>query len=355
VGERLVFRFVPFLAGVGNVWITRAAGQRFFPGDPVRVAFAVAFAGLVPMNVYMSAYVSNEPLHGFFASLALLAASVLLLRPGGSTRWAAATGACLGLALLTKFTSVLLVPCVCFFVAAKLLVIDRAGFARALGQMMLIAGVVTAIAGWFYVRNWLHFGDPFAWNVDLPGHTSYWQQPGFHTPGYYLRFGEVLAHPWYAGFASFWDGVYATLWGDGFVGGCAYLRDRHPAWNYAFVSIGYLLALPAMLVAMVGFVRCVANSLRGDDLPARALRAFHTTVGFGIGFSVLYMTLRLPFWGQSKAFYGLCALVPLSLVAGEGLGWLRDWLDAPRWQWLRLLFWGWLGALSGVIVLSFLG
>lgn len=351
--ERMVLRLLPFLAGLGSVWVTLAAARRFFPRDPVRVAFAVGFAGLVPMNVYMSAYVSNEPMHGFLAGLALLATSVVLLEPGGSLRWAATAGLFLGLALLTKVTSLLLVPVICFFVPAKLLVVDRAGAARALGQTATIGLVALALSGWFYARNWLHFGNPFVLNLDLPGDWSYWQQPGFHTPAYYLRFGEALSRPWFAGFESFWDGIYATLWSDAYVGGRAHLGERHPAWSYGFMSAGLLLALPATFLSVVGFVRCVVASLRGGDLPARALLAFHTCVAFGIGFSVLYMTLRLPFWAQAKAFYGLCALVPLSLVSAEGFGWARNALTASRWRWLRFAFWGWVGALAGVIALGF--
>ena len=51
-----------------------------------KTALAVAAAGLLPMNVYMSAYVSNEPLHAAWVSLALLLASGLLLAPAVSRR-----------------------------------------------------------------------------------------------------------------------------------------------------------------------------------------------------------------------------------------------------------------------------
>jgi hypothetical protein len=60
--EQVVLKLIPFLCGLGMVWATYALMRRVFPRDPLPTFFAVVFAGTLPVNLYMSAYVSNEPL-----------------------------------------------------------------------------------------------------------------------------------------------------------------------------------------------------------------------------------------------------------------------------------------------------
>ena len=132
----------------------------------------------------------------------------------------------LGLAVLTKFTAWVAVAWIAGALLARGVVLDGRGARGALPAAGVLAGVA-ALGGWFYLRNWLHFGRPFVGNWDLPGRLGWWEQPGFHTADYYLRFGESMRHPFFAGYQSFWDGVYSTLWGDGLVAGM--IRVRPPS------------------------------------------------------------------------------------------------------------------------------
>ena len=68
---------------------------------------------------------------------------------------------------------------------------------------------------------WAQFGSPLIGVWDPRLGFSWWQDDGYRTGAFYLRFGAVLAHPWFSSFKSFADGVYATLWGDGLFGGMA--------------------------------------------------------------------------------------------------------------------------------------
>ena len=352
---RWLYRLPTFLAGLGNVWATWFISRRLFADDPLRISLSVGFAALLPMNLYMSAYVSNEPLHSFLVSLSLCAACALLIRSGTSSSGVAMLSASLGLAILTKFTALVAVPLSAGFLAWKMWWVDRESPARALTVTTAMLAGVAAVGGWVYFRNWQVFGRPVIGNWDVPASTVWWQQPGFHTWSYYTSFGHALSQPFFAGRTSFWDSVYSTLWGDGLAAGMTRLATRHDAWNYDFMTAGYWLAFPASLLAIAGLGRAVHYGLSESDLGRRLAMSLLVTFLYAATFALFAITFELAYYGQAKAFYVLCAIVPVSLIAGLGLSWLPERLVAPIWAPIRILYWGWLATLAGSLVLAFLG
>jgi len=350
-----VYRLIPFFAGLANVWLAHGVARRLWPEDPLRVGLAVCVAGLLPMNLYMAAYVSNEPLHAAWVSLALLLATRLILASGDARKLWIGLSVCLGAALLTKYTSLLLAPVIAFFACARLWLVDGRKPTRALGRLVAILATAGLLAGWFYVRNWITYGDLLVWNLDIPGAATWYMQPGFHTAEYYMRFGEALRSPYFAGFASFWDGVYSTLWGDGLVAGMIRVETRHELWNYEAMALCSLLGLPATLLFGLGLVRMIHGSLRGDDIRRRIATSMLCVVACLLAFSLFYITLRLPFYAQARAPYVLSGLVPFALAGAAGLAIVPNWLAAPRYALARALYFGWLGTLAAVIVAAFAG
>ncbi len=355
VGESpAALRALPFFAGLAGVFAVFGLARRLLPDDPRRQALATAFAAVLPMHVYSASYFSNEPLHTLLAGLALLASVDLILAERVGAGRAALAGALFGLAALTKFTVLLVLP-----VAALVLALDwRSGRGLPLRRVALLGAAAllpfAAVAGWFYARNWWLFGNPLIANWDLPGPGQvWWQQPGFHTPAYYTRFGEALVHPYLSGFHSFWDSVYSTFWGDGFVGGRARATDRHGLWSYDFMSAGYWVALPATALLGLGGVECLRAALRNPERRRRL--AFGLLLGstWTVALGFLYLTLRLPFFAQAKATYTLILLGPLAVFFALGAGRI-DAALAGRTS-LRAVFWGWLGLFVGTLHLGFAG
>jgi hypothetical protein len=348
----LILKTIPFLCGVGNVFLAHSLGRMMFPNDPVRVFWVVLAAGTLPMNVYLSAYVGNEPLHAFLVSLALVLAVGVWRTPKTRIVPLLSLGFILGLALLTKMTAWVLIPIVGIFLFYKWFRVEREPFPHAatkLGFWLLVLG---GVAGWYYLRNLIYFGHPLVVNWNLPG-MLWWQDPGFHTPGYYLSFGDVLRYPYFAGFRSFWGSLYATFWGDGMIGGHAFWVNRPPIWNYDFMSITYLWALPAGGVFMVGLFRNLQAVWKGPDGVSWGETAFLLLVLYGLGIFLWYSTLKVPIYSQAKAFYALSAMGPLTWIFASGLGTVRDWLKAPNLWPVRALLFGWLGTLFILVGLSF--
>jgi hypothetical protein len=280
-------------------------------------------------------------------------ATPLLLGPEKSVARLAALTAILGLALMTKYTALITVPLIAFFLAFGLRLADRASLLRtaAISGSVLVGAIL--IGGWVYVRNWIHFGDPLIWNLDVPGGLPYWQPPGFRTLDYYLGFGESLRHPFYALFHSFWDAHYSSVWGDGAPPSIYHLAERHPYWNYEAMSMAYLLALPATAILGFGAAEVTRRAFVGEDRHRRSFFTLVVSLIFAIFFSVVSISIRLPFWGIQRMSYALCALVPIAICAGVGAASVDRWLAARGARVLRTLFYGWFGVFVAVLAASF--
>jgi hypothetical protein len=213
---------------------------------------------------------------------------------------------------------------------------------------------MSVVCGWYYIRNIIRFGRPFMINWNLPG-QRWWQDPGFHTIQYYLSFGEALRHPYFSAFHSFWDAMYSTFWGDGLIGGLALIAKRPDVWNYDYMSAVYLLALPATGIFLIGLFRAVQMALKDKEPASRLIMAFLMISLYSVGFFILFSTLRVPIYGQAKAFYCLAAIGPLSVFFALGLGMVNDWLSSSRLLAARAIFYGWFCSLLTSIYLSFAG
>jgi hypothetical protein len=329
--------------------------RRIFPDDPVPTFLAVVFTGTLPLNVYMSGYVSNEPLFAFLTAAALCIAAPLLLEREKPTRRLVALSAVLGLALMTKYTALIVTPAFVFFLGFELLFAERHGLRRVL---LACGGVLLGsllVGGWVYLRNWIHFGDPLIWNLDIPGALIWWQTPGFRTIDYYLGFGESLQHPVFSLFHSLWDALYSSTWGDGAPPSIYHIDERHSLWDYDAMTAAYPLALPATAIVGIGFVQLIREALVGDDLRRRSFYTLVATLLVALLFSIVSLSLRFPFWGATRASYVLAGVVPAAVCAGLGGARVDRWLADHGGTPARAIFYGWLGAFVVTLVAAFRG
>lgn len=126
-------------------------------------------------------------------------------------------------------------------------------------------------------------------------------------------------------------------------------------WNYDFMSIVYLLAIPATLIFVLGLFRTIKMAIRERELGCRIIMSFLLLSLYAVGLFILYSTLKIPIYGQAKAFYGLSIIGPISVIFALGLGMVNDWLAPPRLMAVRAIFYGSLGTLISVVYLSFAG
>jgi len=231
--------------------------------------------------------------------------------------------------LLAKVTA-LLVTAVVFTALAGRLVLRKEHepkvWLRTLGAAVLGC---TLICGWHYLRVWLHFGKPIVGNWDPIVQFTWWAAPGYHTLSYYLRAGPSLIEPFYSSLHGFTDSLYSTLWGDALYGGIGSPRFR-PPWNYELMATGYLLSLLPMLAIVVGAAAALAAFVRKPHARHFLLVGLAALTAL----SLLYMTVKLPYYAQAKAFYGLSIMVPLCAFGAWGLD-----LLARRNRWVNSILW----------------
>jgi hypothetical protein len=190
---------IPLVCGAIQVQLAYLATRRVFPGREDLQALGTLVAGFLPINLYASQHIGNEPLAGVLSAGSLVVALGLLApaAPAGRRRDWALLGTLVGFAMLTKSTAGLLVPPLIFTLAWKLWREDRdvRQLAASLGLVLVTA---FSVCGWYYVRNWIELGSPFLVGTEASRGIHWWQEPGYRTPRDFFAFGAALEQPLYA-------------------------------------------------------------------------------------------------------------------------------------------------------------
>ncbi len=308
----LLLRALTMLFGIAQFVLVFAALRLIFPNRPNLQLVGGGLAAFLPMQLYMSHYPTNETLAALLVSASLYFA--LRMAKTGAATWKSycVLGLLIGVALLTKATAVLVVP---FIVLAlvRQLTRERASVTRwagTLGSMLLIA---TLICGWHYIRV-SQYGSPLIGGSDPVIGVFWWQDDGYHTISYFTRFGESLVHPLFSTTASFFDGLYSTLWGDGLCSGVS--------------DLSILSLLPTLLL-LVGVMTSLWQLFREPRSDIFIFVGFSLAVAMGL----VFYNLKVPCYGSAKAFYGLSALVPLGFFAAVGWNVVTD---GRKWRQLTI-------------------
>lgn len=240
-----LIRFLSILFSTFTVVFIYLLALEIKPDDKTLAAVAAALGAFNPMFIFISASVNNDNLAVMLAALALVLFARLVTR-GATRRRFVVLGVVLGLAGLSKVSDLgLLVVAAMVFVyllwQERRLNVDERGnkksirvsprpsaFNRVLKDSFLCAAIVFAIAGWWYARNWLLYGDPLAFNV--------WVQiaGGRPTP---VTVATLLGE---------FQGFRISFWGN--FGGVNIIA---PDWVYLVLDLFALLAGIGFLIGLV--------------------------------------------------------------------------------------------------------
>lgn len=363
-------RLLTLILALCCTWLVWRLARELVPGRQSLALLAAALAALIPMRLAIAGSVTNDTAAEAAATLCLL----LMVRgvgAGFSDRGALLLGAALGLALLAKSSAILLLPpaALALFLAARLPSpglepaeppARRAGrkradpspeearppvrpdWARRLGRIALLAAVpAVAMAGWWFVRNTILYGDPlgqavFHWYF---ADTPKWE--GFRAGGvpFSLYLGKLVLPTTHA---SFWGAFGHLERPELFMG--AYGRGYPPpSWLYPPLAL-------TLVVALFGGVRWWLRhrvAVTGGDLrlhPGLAPLAFHALLVFAafLNFNTVY------FQAQGRYLFPAIGLLALAL-AGGWLEWSRRRETAAAWAIIGLLLVLALYALVGVV------
>ena len=296
-----VLRALTMIFGIANFLFVFLSLRLLFPRQRGAQFAGLLLAAFLPMQLYLSHYVTNETLNAALASASIYIALRLLQAETAPLRESALLGVFVGAAILTKATSILLIPPIVGALAIKLW---RQQAPLSLWLRTLGLPLAASLIGAPVVSN---FG---RWNPALG--FNFWQDPGFHTAADYFRFGRSLVAPLYSGFNSFADGIYSTLWGDGLCGG--FRVPLRPPWNYELVVAGYLIALLPTILALIGLATALNRLIRQSSVEWFLLLGYSGALALAL----VFVSLRVASYSVVKAFYALSALVPLSAFVASG-------------------------------------
>jgi len=334
-----VLRLIGLAAAVTLLAFLFASLRLVFAKHPGRQIAGLILAAFLPMHLYLFQYVTNEPFTAAFIAASVYLCLKILLEKGETPGIHAALGACLGAAMLSKFSALLAVAAIVTVLTAAAAVRRRFGLMGWLKTTGLAVAVCLLVCGWHYVRVWLHFGKPLVGNWDPIVGLTWWQDNGYQTAAYYMRFGASLNEPLFTGFNGMWDGLYSTLWGDGLCsGGAAVARPPSalgpPPWNHGLLSAGLLLSLLPMVLIVIGAAAALIRLVRR---PAAHWFLLLGLLG-GCGFALIFMSLKVPSYAHAKAFYAIPAVLTLCALGAWGFDILTR-----RGRAIRLVLWAALG------------
>ncbi len=300
-----LLRLYSILLGAGTVLLTWLLAHEVLD-LPIVAWGAAILVALLPQFLFISGAISNDNL-----ATPLAVATLLILaritRRGLTVRRAGILGGLIGAALLTKLNTIALAPLallVLLYVALRtrdLVLPAKSG--------AIVAGIAAAIAGWWYLRNVLLYGDPTTFQrlAVLVGQRSnpmsLWRWIGAENEGLRLSlwgvFGwfDILASP---AFYQFYDAL-AIL---GLIGlAVALAKRRHLSAAVAILPLWGVL----IFVALWKYASEIVTSQGRLLFPA--LPAWAVLWSWGL------MTLIPARWrgGMLAALTGVLALVAASV------------------------------------------
>jgi 4-amino-4-deoxy-L-arabinose transferase-like glycosyltransferase len=303
-----LLRIIPLACGALQVELAYRAVRYVFPDREDLQTVGTVVGGLLPMNLYISQVVGNEPLAGVLSAAAIVIALGMLTREGlPPKKEMVMLGVVTGLACLTKVTAVLLIPALAMVVIR---VMSRKGepARRIIGGVVMFLGAVVVVSGWYYLRNWIALGRPFVGGWEISRGYVWWQEPGYRTIHDFLSFGRSLTHPVFSAVNGFWDSIYSTFWLDG-LNSSMVSFESGPPWNYNFMISSALLSLLPAAGILLGFIMILRRPRVARA--GQVLSVFCIAVYFA---ALLYLYVMVPIYSTAKATYTI-GLVPCYAIA----------------------------------------
>jgi 4-amino-4-deoxy-L-arabinose transferase-like glycosyltransferase len=161
-GEALaahIVRALNVLIGAAVVWLTWAIGRAIWPERPYLALGSAAFVAFNPMFLFMSGAINNDVMAAL-SGAAVTFACVRLGRDnaGLSARWGVILGVLYGVALLSKFNLAAVAALIA--VTVTLVAWREKQWRRWWRVGGLVVALTLLIAGWWFVRNQMLYGEP---------------------------------------------------------------------------------------------------------------------------------------------------------------------------------------------------
>jgi hypothetical protein len=306
---------------------------------------ALALAAVLPASVHMDVMLTNEALATTLAMLSLVLLPLAFAKPV-RTRWLASAGLglTLGLAILTKVSSVVVLAALCSAFILRFVRGDACGLRERLRQMapgLAVVAIVLLSTGWYLAWCRAHYGKFVVTNYDgwsgkslLRGTDKpYWAR---RPPSYFLGWNlDIYAFPFYPSAvlpeARFFPQLVASTFADYYnyglapypqLGEPARLANHRPL-RPAVVAPAALSVAAGTLIAAITVAAWVAAWVVCWRRRAYAMLALLLVPLLAVaGQAHFAVTIGNDDEGLIKGAYLQFAAAPLHALFGLGVAWM---------------------------------
>jgi len=149
---------LPFvIMGVLTVLFTYRTAAEAFPENESLAVGAAAICAFIPQFAFISGMANNDNLATLLSSMAIFYLVKILKRPPIASRNLIKLSLIVGLGILTKYTTFFLIP-----LALVVILMRSEDKQQALKLSLLFLLIIGLVAGWYYYRNLVLYGDPLA-------------------------------------------------------------------------------------------------------------------------------------------------------------------------------------------------
>jgi len=167
-------RLTSVLLGVVTIVLVYAFGRVVAPGNAAVAGLAAFAVACLPMWSFLHGVLNSDVLANVLSAATLLQCARMLTREHNGHAQTVTLGVLVGLAWLTKTTTLFLgglafaTGCVLLWRARRT---DE--WRPLLLRLLVAAAITTALTGWVFVRNWSLYGDPLAMSAHDGTFQSY--------------------------------------------------------------------------------------------------------------------------------------------------------------------------------------
>lgn len=223
-----VMRLLTVVLGAIAIFAIFAATRLLFAGDAWLAAGATALMAFNPSFMFMSSTVHHDTLQAAIFALGAWWLMTLFGKARHSSWFYIAGGLLAGVAALTKLSGLAL--CAIIGLALCLKAIRDREQAFLLHRGALTFGVAFLVAGWWYIRNQVLYGDPLGWRMFLEIHSHMVRTEPFT---FWLFTNDFLAQ------------ISRTFWG-----AFGYMHITFPEWSrylWGVTALGIIGWIPALM------------------------------------------------------------------------------------------------------------
>lgn len=256
-----LLRWLSVLFGAGIIVVVYLTSRELFPSQPWAAVVAAGLVAFNPMFLYIQSSVHDDALVNLLGALTIYT-SVLYWRRGPSPRRAVLLGALCGLGALTKINFLALLPMLALVIVVRSW-LDRAAlraqgrrwWRQMVGMAAIAGGATLLIAGWWFVRNQLVYGEPTSmgrqmqvWGIreNAPDVRAALRELGFLRDSFWgiFGYGQIPLPGW----------LYLLLWAMVLAGFTGFVAWVVRSWRSRTLARTDAMLLTILAVApIVGF------------------------------------------------------------------------------------------------------